>query len=208
MAFDKASGAEADPLLRSDSNLLDLRIAAGQSMQQGNPIEAVNSIKLEAQKDRIRYKNGQTLAPRAKKMFAEALRKNAESKARHSKQLASNMVAAGQTRPAGVAAHHIVAHRDFSAEKSRQVLFGWGIAINDVDNGVFLPRWKTSNVPSLPHAIKHSVVHTERYHVAVFARLYAVKQAKPTDHKGGRRALRAIKQELVDGVFPYMPELA
>jgi hypothetical protein len=33
MAFDKASGAETDPLLQADSNLLDLRIVAGQSMR-------------------------------------------------------------------------------------------------------------------------------------------------------------------------------
>lgn len=203
MAFDKASGAEADPLLQPDSNLLDLRIAAGQSMHQGNPIEAINSIKLESQKDKIRYKNGQTLAPRAKKMFAETLRKNAESKARHSKQLASNMIAAGEVRPAGVAAHHIVAAKEAAATESRKLLYGWCIAINDVDNGVFLPRWKSSHVPSLPDATKHSVVHTELYHVAVYDRLSNVDRK---DRKIARIALKTIKQDLVDGVFPYKPE--
>jgi glucan phosphorylase len=203
MAFDKASSAEADPLLQADSSLLDLRITAGQSMHQGNPIEAVNSIKLEAQKDKIRYKNGQTLAPRARKMFAEALRKNAESKARHSKQLSKNMITAGEVRPAGVAAHHIVAARDSFADRSRKLLFGWCIAINDVDNGVYLPKWRSSQVPSLPNATKHSVVHTETYHLAVYDRLSVLNRK---DTKVARTAVRTIKQELVDGVFPYTPE--
>ncbi|HET7329895.1 AHH domain-containing protein [Dyella sp.] len=203
MAFDRASGAEADPLLQADSNLLDLRVTAGQSMRQANPVEAVNALKLEEQKDKVRYKNGQTLVPRARKLFAATLRTDAERKARHSIQLSNNMIAAGQTRPDGVAAHHIVARRDPSAESSRRIIFAKGIAINDVDNGVFLPRWKSSQVQSLPNATKHSVVHTEIYHLAVYSRLLNVPG---NDRKVTRTALKTIKQELVDGVFPYMPE--
>jgi len=203
MAFDRASSAEADPLLQTDDNLTDLRLAAGQSVRQGNPIQAVNALHLEAQKDKIRYKNGQTLVPRARKMFADALRKDAESKSRHSRKLSNNMLAAGETRPAGVAAHHVVALREPSAENSRRIIFARGIGINDVDNGVFLPRWKSSHVPSLPNATKHSVVHTDVYHLAVYSRLLNVpgKERQLT-----RTALKTIKQELVDGVFPYMPE--
>jgi hypothetical protein len=115
------------------------------------------------------------------------------------------MSAAGQWRPVDaaprtVAVHHVVAATDERAFESRKKLFRWGIGINDVDNGVYLPAFKKSSVSSLPTAVKHAVVHTDDYYVNVFARFMMI----PNDGTGmGRAALRQIKQELIDGVFPY-----
>ena len=53
---------------------------------------------------------------------------------------------------------------------------------------------------SLPHAAKHAVIHTDLYHLNVLARLMPVPGDSP---KNGRLALRQIKQELIDGIFPY-----
>jgi len=80
------------------------------------------------------------------------------------------------------------------------MLFRWNIGINDTDNGVYLPAYKASLVASLPNASKHSTIHTDRYHVNVLARLMPVPPGSP---QTGRSALRQIKQELVDGVFPF-----
>jgi hypothetical protein len=49
-------------------------------------------------------------------------------------------------------------------------------------------------------ASKHAVIHTDLYHLNVLARLMPVPANNP---QNGRLALRQIKQELVDGVFPY-----
>jgi len=192
-----------DELLdQADPNLLDLRIAAGVICRTGNGHAAANELIIEAAKDKIRYKNGQTLRASAKRLMADA-----RSNARHSVVLSRNMVASGQTRPVEVAAHHIVARKDAGADRSRKLLFGWGIAINDVDNGVYLPRWKKSKVPSLPNATKHSLVHTEQYHLEVLFRLNAVATSQGKNSQVARVALRTIKQELINGVFPYLPEM-
>lgn len=190
------------PLDPVNGSLLDLRIAAGSICRTGNGYAAANDLIVEAEKDRIRYKNGKTLQASAKRLMADA-----RSGARHSVILSRNMVAAGQSRPAGVAAHHIVARRDLGADRARKLIYGWGISINDVDNGVYLPRWKSSQVPSLPKATKHSVVHTEQYHLEVWFRLSAVASLEAKNSQGGRVALKTIKQELINGVFPYLPEM-
>lgn len=178
-----------------------LRVQAAAICRHGNGYAAVNDLVLEERKERIRYRNGKTLPASAKRLLADARRD-----VRHSVTLSRNLLVAGEQRPANVAAHHIVARRDQAADLSRKLIFGWGIAINDVDNGVFLPRWKRSVVSSLPKAIKHSVVHTERYHLEVLFRLDAVARLDPKNRQAGRQALKTIKSELVDGTFPYLPE--
>ncbi|WEN14370.1 AHH domain-containing protein [Rhodanobacter sp. AS-Z3] len=191
------------PFDQVDPSLLDLRIAAGMICRAGNGHAVVNELIIEVEKDKIRYNNGQTLRASAKRLMVDARRN-----ARHSVVLSRNMLAAGQTRPAEVAAHHIVARKDAGADRARKLIFGWNIAINDVDNGVYLPRWKRSHVPSLPNTTKHSVVHTEQYHLEVWFRLSAVAALDAKDRRGGRIALRTIKQELINGIFPYLPEMS
>lgn len=80
------------------------------------------------------------------------------------------------------------------------MLFRWNIGINDVDNGVYLPAHKNAMVASLPDASKHAVIHTDIYHLNVLARLMPVPSNSP---QNGRMALRQIKQELINGVFPF-----
>jgi hypothetical protein len=63
----------------------------------------------------------------------------------------------GTDRPKNVCAHHVVASGDIRAEDSREVIFEFGIGINDADNGVYLPRFKNiaaprSMVPFTPRA--------------------------------------------------------
>jgi hypothetical protein len=145
-------------------------------------------------------RNGFTLPVTAEQLIAEA-----ERTARHSNKLTRDMKAAGQARPAdaapgSVSAHHVVAATDLRADESRKMLFRWNIGINDVDNGVYLPAHRKSTVASLPNASKHAVIHTDLYHLNVLARLMPVPGNSP---QNGRPARRQIKQELVDGVFPY-----
>ncbi|MGV8857606.1 AHH domain-containing protein [Rhodoglobus sp.] len=56
-----------------------------------------------------------------------------------SRVLGANLEAAGTTRPAGTAAHHIMAGLSSNAADARAALQGFGIDINDARNGVFLP---------------------------------------------------------------------
>jgi hypothetical protein len=201
MGTTRTAAREGDASAPGAEDWVNLRIHAGLVCRDGNGHAAANELVLETRKESIRYRNGKTLPASAKRLLADARRG-----ARHSVTLSKNLVAAGQPRPAGVAAHHIVARKDLAADRARKLIFGWGIAINDVDNGVFLPRWKRSVVSSLPNAIKHSVVHTERYHLEVWFRLNAVARLDAKDRPAGRQALRTIKSELVDGTFPYLPE--
>jgi hypothetical protein len=93
-----------------------------------------------------------------------------------------------------------VASQDIRATDSRTRIFACGIGINDVDNGVYPPRLKDIAVPSLPNASLHGPIHTERDHVAVFSRLL---QAPAGDQEAMRIAMKDMKADLVDGVFPF-----
>lgn len=93
----------------------------------------------------------------------------------------------------------VAAVADDRARDSRRMLFGWGIGINDIDNGVRLPSYVASNVPSLAQATKHAKIHTDTYYVAVFVTLNGADQS---DQQSGRQALRHIKRQIIDGVFP------
>lgn len=55
-------------------------------------------------------------------------------------------------------------------------------------------------VPSLPNATVHPIIHTARYHLAVFARFLGLArgEAEPT-----REALRDMRDDMVAGVFPF-----
>ncbi|RUL68513.1 AHH domain-containing protein [Dyella choica] len=134
---------------------------------------------------------------------------DAKRDARHSAKLESNLKAAKEARPkdakgGSLATHHIVAVTDPRAMRARKLLFRWGIGINDVDNGVRLPRWLSSPKPaSLTGATVHAIVHTDLYHTTVHYRLKQVAVVHPTENKYARVELKGMKQELSTGVFPF-----
>ena len=65
-----------------------------------------------------------------------------ESTPRLYKLLSKNLEAAGEPRPFGHAAHHIVALFAEDAERARTILQEFDIPINSADNGVWLPNMK------------------------------------------------------------------
>lgn len=135
-------------------------------------------------------------------MSAIMLAMDADRKIRHSRTLTTNINKAnkGQVRPDFTDAHHIVGRLDLRAARARDFLFAWGIGINDASNGVFLPRYVSSIVPSLPQASPHQNLHTDKYYLAVTMRLIPIR-AK--DASIGRIALSTIKGELIAGIFPF-----
>ncbi len=161
---------------------------------QANPYETRNALLETRRIARVRYKNGVTLpAPAAK------LRADAERKVRHSRILATNISkATGEKRHPEADTHHVVAQSDERARRSRTLLFGWGIGINDSDNGLYLRRKWSSRVPDQANSTAHGAIHTHAYHLAVFDRLLNRENA---NH--GRSALRAIKIEILDDAFIY-----
>jgi hypothetical protein len=198
MARDGRSGAARGGLSLPRRTVARLRANAVRVVGGLNPSAAVNDVILEAANADVRYRNGMTLPASAERLLADARRK----RARHSTVLARNLQAAGIGRPKEVAAHHIVAHGDSRAFPSQELLFGWGIAINDADNGVYLPRSRRSVAADMPHAVKHAELHTGLYHLEVHTRLVDI-DPDPAHVQAGREALRGIKAQLLDGTFPY-----
>ncbi|GGA17108.1 AHH domain-containing protein [Dyella nitratireducens] len=186
------------------------RAQANKRVKGSLSYELENRLSQQEERERVCYQNGYTLPPRVKEQFMAALLADVVSRRNggHSRLLHHNMTEAGDVRPEAtakknVATHHIVASGDEEAAGSRELLFGWGIGINDADNGVYLPRYKKSEVPGLPNAVKHAGLHTTVYHYQVFRRLDRAAQVHATDDKVGRTALKTIKKELVAGIFPY-----
>jgi hypothetical protein len=182
----------------SANSTLALTIAANRIA--GNS-PGLNSYELRNEilnRERIRYEsNGETVSG----YTADQLYENARGKGNHRRTLARNLdKSSGVARPAAVCAHHIVASQDLEASLARELLFACGIGINDVDNGVYLPRFESVPVPGLPNATLHGPIHTTRYHLAVFARLRMLPHGEqlPT-----REALRDMKDDMIAGVFPY-----
>ena len=91
------------------------------------------------------------------------------------------------TRPPGTAAHHMVAGgRNLPAvHASRAILQKFGIAINDAENGVFLPL-KT-----------HYSIHTNAYYKAVEYEL-----STATTREDVIDVLAKIRYALTNGGFP------
>jgi RHS repeat-associated protein len=79
--------------------------------------------------------------------------------------LGQALEAAGFARPAGSAAHHIVAGGAEAAAPARAALERFGIGIHDAANGVFLPA--TRDAPNAAGAAVHSTLHTRAYYQAV-----------------------------------------
>ena len=84
------------------------------------------------------------------------------------------------------------------------MLYGWGIGINDADNGVYLPIEGFPRPVGMDNATIHDDIHTFRHHFAVTARLLDVAPADPT---GARVQLRTMKREILADEFPYRKQL-
>ena len=148
----------------------------------------------------MQYKNGFT----AKHYSVEALLADAEREVRHSDTLERNMTKAWKdAKPTGAAAHHIVASGEPLAEGSREKLAGWGIGINDADNGVYLPNSPMAEIPNHPNALLHRPIHTEQYYINVYARLRLA-----SDQDSGRLRLRRMKAEMLAGTFPFRKKVS
>lgn len=155
-----------------------------------NAYEVRNALLSKRRKERIRYQNGFTLPASAELLLANAQKNNYN----HRRTLARNIDKIDkQLRPEGVCAHHIIARADPEAERSRRRLFGWGIGINDGDNGVYLPMHQVG-MAGFPKAAHHSPYHSPEYHLAVYLRLLQEREAE-----GGRNELRSIKADLLAG---------
>jgi A nuclease family of the HNH/ENDO VII superfamily with conserved AHH len=195
-----------DPFKQYGHHAEDMRVALNDiapdmAYKLGN-MEWMNEIKAG-----VRYKNGETLSPLTEKMFLASAIMELATTRDHSAALARNLAAAGEPKPSGeVSTHHIVAWNAQAARRSRLLLFAWCIAINDKDNGVHLPSNRRARVKTLPDAIKHSRIHTTIYHSQVFLRLQQEARTNGKDTDVGRRALRNIKQKILNGSFPYLPE--
>lgn len=202
----QASGSKVDPFKKFGTHSVDMRVA----LNQINPAlayKAGNMEWLNEVKQGIRYENGETLSELSERMFLVAALAELATTPEPSKLLATNMTAAGDPKPEGeTEAHHIVAFKAQAAHASRRLLFRWRIAINDKDNGVHLPAFRRSVVPSLRDALKHRPIHTDIYHMAVFRRLDTYARTGATDTAVGREALRSIKKKILNGTFPYLRE--
>jgi hypothetical protein len=191
----KSTTAAAAPPSSTPTDMLDITIASNQiaaNARDVNPYEIRNSLFVEEEKARVEYKNGVTVPTSAKMLLANAERKGYN----HRRTLSRNIVAAtSQSRPSNACAHHIVALRDPEAGLSRNLLFRWGIGINDADNGVFLPRNGTG-LPGNPSAAHHTPHHSVTYHLKVYRTLNAEQDAA-----GGRSGLRSIKADLLSGAL-------
>lgn len=182
----------------TSEQLLDLTIAANRIATKtgdANPYQVRNQLLTRKEKARVRYRNGVTLPTSADVLFANAERRDYN----HRRTLSRNLVqGTKQSRPRDVCAHHIVALRDSFAADSRDVLFDCGIGINDIDNGVFLPRY-FNKLPSHPNAPRHDPHHHEAYHLAVYDRLRLVE---PGQTQACRTTLKSLKTDILAGRLP------
>ncbi len=109
-----------------------------------------------------------------------------------SRRLGRALEEAGQVRPQGTAAHHIVAGNAKDAAPARDVLERFDININNSANGIFLPA--NSNSPNPLDAAVHSKVHTRRYYDFVNR---ALAQASTREEAVG--ILDGLRQKLLSG---------
>ena len=162
-----------------------------------NPVTAGNQAILAKKKRAILYKNGYTLPGKAAALLAA----EAVSGIDHSPKLGRNIAKNGKARADETDAHHVVASTAIAAQPSRTLIFSVGIGINDRDNGVILPREKTTRIASMPNASPHRHIHTSIYHTNVVTELYGADDT--TDEKEIRGILLSISSRLVNGQFGY-----
>ncbi len=97
-------------------------------------------------------------------------------------------------RPAGAAAHHIVARAAKRAIPARVQLEGFGIEIDDAANGVYLPQ----SLASALGGAYHPRLHTNRYYAEVNRILL---QALTRDD--AIEILSEVRARLIDATFPF-----
>ncbi|MBL8692609.1 MAG: AHH domain-containing protein [Planctomycetes bacterium] len=114
----------------------------------------------------------------------------------HSEVLGASLEAAGEPRPEGHDAHHIVPsdHSNPHAARCREILQRDGVNINDKSNGIWLPH---APGPVSDAATSHSHVHTKVYFENLCARLEGAPDG------GSRDVLSGVKRELQDGTFRH-----
>jgi hypothetical protein len=112
-----------------------------------------------------------------------------------SRALARHLDASGIQRPPGYAAHHIAAGADPRGQFARSVLRKFGIGINDVVNGVFLPANRATQV--IAGETIHSTLHTKEYYDAVNEELMDAKSRQEVIDR-----LRNIAVKLQFGDYP------
>ncbi|WP_338845619.1 AHH domain-containing protein [Massilia sp. W12] len=194
--------SNAQKVTTTGQTILAQRISAAQTLANSgaNAHQALNTLMLQNQKKQLAQAHYDKLGITAPNQ-AISLAMDAARPVNHSRTLARNINRnTGTPRPQYVAAHHIVARLAIDAHIARSCLFIWGIAINDADNGVYLPRFASSAVPSLPQALVHQTLHTGVYYLEVNLRLGRIRNQPAQD---GRLTLRKIKQEILSGIFPY-----
>ncbi len=105
-------------------------------------------------------------------------------------------------------AHHIVAKDAARAKKTAEILSALGIDIDDVDNGVFLPKndFAKNNV-SLKNAYAHENIHTKAYYANVTFQVVEIFENGATKDDM-KKLLRNIADDLRKGIYPihqYLP---
>ncbi len=111
-------------------------------------------------------------------------------------KLEKSLEAAGESRPKGCAAHHIVPQNENRpwakdpADEARSILEQCGIDINSAENGVWLPAkpWAECN------GEWHPTLHTSDYYKSIYSRLERAK--KKDSCRGVKKELEIIKNEL------------
>lgn len=82
---------------------------------------------------------------------------------------------------------------DPRAKRARDILSRYGIDIDDVDNGVFLP----TSTSTRSKALRHPKLHTTKYYREINERLEAAG-----NREEALNALNDIKDELLKGTLP------
>lgn len=104
-------------------------------------------------------------------------------------------------RPSETDAHHVVAAEASDAYVARMIIFAVGIGINDRDNGVILPKYKTTRIKGMLRASPHQHIHTDKYYSNVVTELLEAKDM--SDQQQIRAILRLIAGRLQKGRFVY-----
>ena len=99
-------------------------------------------------------------------------------------------------------AHHIVAKGAQRSKQAVEILFALGIDIDDLDNGVFLPKDTTSkHKGAYKSAYVHENIHTKPYYANVnFQVISAFENGANKDEM--KRLLKDIGEELQNGRYP------
>lgn len=99
-------------------------------------------------------------------------------------------------------AHHIVAKGDMRARRAVEILFALGIDIDDVDNGVFLPKdAKSKKHGTLKSAYIHGNIHTIPYYANINFQIVEA-YANGASKEDVKSLLRDIADDLRRGIYP------